>query len=145
MLDGPVQAKIRISESSLQLVATLLGLAGTALVIVQAWFWIPASHANRAALILTASVPAIAAIFFALVPRRVEQHTVQSRALSAPMAWITVGLPLLLTILLMVLIGMSGNFNNFAGIALLLAVNAGRNLSDLVRSLSLRNSEVKGS
>ena len=134
-----------ISEIRLQLVATLLGLAGTALVIVQVLFWIPSGQANLAVLIFTAFVPVVAAIFFALVPRRVEQRAAQSYALLAPMVWITVGLPLLLTILVMVLIGMSGNFNNFAGLALLLAANAGRNLRDFVRSLLLRSIEIQPS
>jgi len=134
-----------ISEIRLQLVATLLGFTGTALVIVQALFWIPSGHANLTVLIFTAFVPVIAAIFFALAPRRVEQRAVQGNALLAPMVWITVGLPLLLTILVMALIGISGNFNNFAGLALLLAANAGRNLRDFVRSLLLRNIEIQQS
>lgn len=145
MHDVPASAHRRISEASLQLTATLLGLVGTALVIVQALFWIPSSHANRAVLIITAFVPAIAAIFFALAPRRVEQHTAQSYALLAPMVWIAIGLPLLLTILVMALIGMSGNFNNFAGLALLLAANTGRNLRDFVHNLLLRSIKIRPS
>jgi hypothetical protein len=145
MPDVTAASQPSISGVSLQLTATLMGFVGTALVIVQAWFWIPIAHANRAALILTASVPVIAAIFFTLAPRRVSQYAVQRHAVFTPMTWITLGLPLLLTFVVMVLIGMSDNFNNFAGIALLLAVNAGRNLSDLMRSLSLRSREVKAS
>jgi len=124
-----------ISATSLQLVAALLGLAGTALVIVQTLIWIPSGHANRAVLIFTALVPVIAAIFFALSPRRMEQGATRSYALQAPMVWITVGLPLLLTILVMALIGLSGNFNNFTGLALLLAANTGRNLREFVHNL----------
>ncbi len=145
MPEVPSATNMHISEISLQLVATLLGLAGTALVIMQAWFWMPSGQANRAVLIFTACVPVIAASFFALAPRRVEQHTAQNYRLLAPMVWIAIGLPSLLTILVMVLTGMSGSFNDFAGLALLLAANAGRNLRDFVRSLRLHTSEFQSS
>lgn len=145
MHNVPASTNIRVSEVSLQLVASLLGLAGTALVIVQTLFWIPSGDANLPVLIFTAFVPVIAAIFFALAPHRVEQHTAQSYALQALMVWITIGLPLLLTILVMVLIGMSGNFNSFAGLALLLAANTGRNLCDFARSLLLRGIKIQPS
>lgn len=131
-----------ISAVTLQLVATLLGLMGTALVIVQALFWIPSRHANLAVLILTAFVPLIAAVVFALVPHRVEADNAQGYSMRAPMVWITLGLPVLLTILVMALIGIGGNFDNFAGLALLLAANSGRNLRDWVRALLLRAADT---
>jgi len=136
-------ARRRISAVTLQLVATLLGLMGTALVIVQALFWIPSRHANLAVLILTAFVPLIAAVVFALVPRRVEEDNAQGYSVRAPMVWITLGLPVLLTILVMALIGIGGNFDNFAGLALLLAANSGRNLRDWVRALLLRAADTR--
>ena len=52
--------------------------------------------------------------------------------------WITLALPVLLTALALVLIGLSGSFANFFGVALLVAANAGRNLRDLWRALRLR-------
>ncbi|MHB8405961.1 MAG: hypothetical protein ACYDCJ_11110 [Gammaproteobacteria bacterium] len=123
--------------------ATLLGLMGTALVIVQALFWIPSRYANLAVLILTAFVPLIAAVVFALVPRRVEEDNAQGYSVRAPMVWITLGLPVLLTVLVMALIGAGGNFDNFAGLALLLAANSGRNLRDWVRALLLRAADTR--
>jgi hypothetical protein len=138
MHSTPIPVDMRISEFSLQLIAVILGFAGTASVIVQAWLWIPSAHANRAVLILTACVPVIAAIVFTLVPRRIQDNRDHGYALHAPMVWITIGLPLLITVLSMVLIGESGNFNNFAGLALTLAANAGRNAQDFVRALILR-------
>ncbi len=132
-----------VSAVTLQLVATLLGLMGTALVIVQALFWIPSRHANLAVLILMAFVPLIAAVVFALVPRRVEEDNAQGYSVRAPMVWITLGLPVLLTILVMALIGAGGNFDNFAGLALLLAANSGRNLRDWVRALLLRAADTR--
>ncbi len=132
-----------VSAVTLQLVATLLGLMGTALVIVQALFWIPSRHANLAVLILMAFVPLIAAVVFALVPRRVEEDNAQGYSVRAPMVWITLGLPVLLTILVMALIGAGGNFDNFAGLALLLEANSGRNLRDWVRALLLRAADTR--
>ncbi|MGA9855182.1 MAG: hypothetical protein WBR29_07920 [Gammaproteobacteria bacterium] len=139
----PASTHLSISETSLQLAATLLGLVGTALVLVQALVWLPSGHANLTVLIFTAFVPMIAAIFFALAPRRAEQPIAQSYALQAPRVLITVGLPLLLSMLVIVLIGMSGNFNNFAGLVLLLAANTGRNLRDFVHSLRLHSIKIQ--
>ncbi|MGH8397899.1 MAG: hypothetical protein ACRETA_06610 [Gammaproteobacteria bacterium] len=123
---------------TLQLIATLLGLVGTTLVIIQALFWIPIGHANIAALILTAFVPLIAAIVFAIVPRRAAEEDARDYHLRAPMAWINLALPVLFTSLAMMLIGINGSFDNFVGFALLLAANTGRNLRDFVRVLLLR-------
>ncbi|MGH8283310.1 MAG: hypothetical protein ACRESE_05635 [Gammaproteobacteria bacterium] len=127
----------RISAVTLQLVASLLGLIGTALVIAQAMFWI-SGRTNVAVLILTAFVPLIAAIVFAVVPRRATEANSRDYPLRAPMAWVNLALPILLTLLAMILTGISGSFENFVGFALLLAANAGRNLRDFVRILLLR-------
>ncbi|MGA9852494.1 MAG: hypothetical protein WBR15_06125 [Gammaproteobacteria bacterium] len=127
-----------ISAVALQLLAALLGLIGTALVIAQGLFWMPAGHANQATLILTAFVPLIAAIVFAVAPRHAPEDDAQNYPLRAPMVWINLALPVLLAILAVVLIGTSGSFDNFMGFAMLLAANAGRNLRDFVRVLLLR-------
>lgn len=128
---------MQISTVGLQSVATLLGLAGTVLVIVQSLFWVAHSHAGIAALILTGCTPLIAALVFAAVPRRATESTAIGYRLSAPLVWITLILPVLLTVLTMLLIGISGSFADYFGLALLVAVNAGRNLRDLVRALWL--------
>ncbi|MGH8378214.1 MAG: hypothetical protein ACRER7_04600 [Gammaproteobacteria bacterium] len=138
MHTSPDSVARRISVVTLQLIATLLGLIGTALVIVQALFWIPIGYANLAALILTACVPLIAAIVFAVVPRRATEDNARNYLLRAPMAWINLALPVLFTFLAMILIGISGSFDNFVGFALLLAANTGRNLRDFLRVLLLR-------
>lgn len=127
-----------ISAVKLQLAAALLGLAGTALVIAQAVVWVPHSHASIAALILTGCAPLIAALVFAAVPRRASASTAAGYPLSAPLVWITLGLPVLLTVLAMTLIGTSGSFADYFGLALLVAVNAGRNLRDLLHALWMR-------
>lgn len=127
-----------ISTAAVQLIATLLGFAGTALVIVQAAVWVKHSHASVAALVLTACTPLIAALVFAAVPRRApESDSVRHYSPRAFMLWITLGLPVVLTALAMVLIGISGSFADYFGLALVVAVNAGRNLRDWLRTLWL--------
>lgn len=131
-----------ISTVTLQLSATLLGLAGTALVIMQAILWVPHSHASIAALILTACVPLIAAVAFQIMPRRAEESRVLHYPLGAPFVWITLALPVLLAVLALALIGTSGSFANYFGLALLVAANAGRNLRDLVRAVRLHKQSL---
>lgn len=133
----PRSGPAHISTLALQLASTLLGLAGTALVIVQAMFWIPRSHANVAVLILIACVPLIAAVAFTVVPRHAPESDALQYAWSAPMVWISLALPVALSILTLSLIGANGDFNSVAGLAVLLAANAGRNLRDMVRVILL--------
>ena len=127
----------RITAGRLYLAATLLGLAGTALAILQALFWSP-GHANHGVLILIACVPLLAAMVFAIAPRRTAEDDAPDFALTEPRAFINLALPVTITLITLALVGMSGSFDDFAGFALLLAANAGRNLRDLGRALSMR-------
>ncbi|MBU6422370.1 MAG: hypothetical protein KGL98_09635 [Gammaproteobacteria bacterium] len=138
-------AGLQVSAVQLQFAATTLGLAGTALVIVQAAVWVKHSHASVAALVLTACTPLIAALVFAAVPRRApESDAVRYYSPRAAMLWITLLLPVALTALAMTLIGTSGSFADYFGLALLVAVNAGRNLRDGLRALWLRKAGYSG-
>lgn len=132
-----------ISALALQLAATLLGLIGTALVIVQASVWVPHSHASIAALIVTACVPLLAAGAFAVVPRRAEESNALRYPLTAPFVWLTLALPVALTVLALILVGVSGSFAHYFGLALLVAANAGRNLRDLVRAWQRRTESTR--
>lgn len=147
MTVAPVEspAKLQVSAVQLQLAATLLGLAGTALVIVQAEVWVKHSHASIAALVLTACTPLIAALVFAAVPRRApESDAVRNYSPRAAMLWLTLLLPIALTALAMILVGTSGSFADYFGLALLVAVNAGRNLRDWLRAVWLRKAGYPG-
>lgn len=133
------------STAAVQLAATLLGFAGTALVIVQAGVWVKHSHASIAALALTACTPLIAALVFAAVPRRAsESDNVRHYSPHAFMLWITLGLPVVLTALAMALIGISGSFADYFGLALLVAANTGRNLRDWLRARWLKKAGGPG-
>ena len=132
-------ARLQVSAVQLQLAAAVLGLAGTALVIVQAAVWVKHSHASIAALILTACTPLIAALVFVAVPRHApENDAVRYYSPRTAMLWITLLLPVALTALAMILVGTSGSFADYFGLALLVAVNAGRTLRDWWRALWLR-------
>lgn len=121
----------RIRIVNLHLAALLLGLVGTALTLLQGRYWL-AHAADSRVLILTACVPPIAAIAFAIAPRHTLEDHSAFRSLHSWIVWLNLLFPVALTGLTMLLIAASGRFENFAGFAMLLAANAGRNLRDLV-------------
>jgi drug/metabolite transporter (DMT)-like permease len=125
-------AQIRIV--TVHLIAMLLGLAGTALILLQGRYWLTEAADSRV-LILTACVPLIAAVAFAIAPRHAaEDHSVW-RPLRSWLVWGNLLAPVALTVLTLALITASGHFEDFAGFAMLLAANAGRNLRDLLHHL----------
>lgn len=124
----------QLRVSTVHLIALLLGLAGTALSLLQGRYGLPQT-ANSKVLILIACVPPIAAIAFALGPRHTHADPSPFRPLRSWMVWGNLLFPPLLTILTLVLAAASGRFENFAGFTLLLAANAGRNLRELVHQL----------
>lgn len=116
---------------TVHLIALLLGLAGTALTLLQGRYWL-AQPADTRVLILLAFVPLIAAIAFAVAPRHVQEDRSRFRPVRS---WVVCGnllAPVILTALALVLAAFSGRFENVAGFAMLVAANAGRNLRDLV-------------
>jgi len=125
-------AQIRVV--TVDLIALLLGLAGTSLTLIQARFWLT-QPTHGGVLWLVACVPLIAAVAFAIGPR----HTTEDRSPFRPVRSATVlgnlSAPVVLTLLTLVLVGTSGRFDHFAGFAMLVAANAGRNLRDLASHL----------
>jgi hypothetical protein len=122
-----------IRLSHLHGLAASLDLAGLALVLLQAWFFVPAAGADHRVLLLALSVVPIALVVFFLVPRRAglkaETHT-ERRSL---MVYATLGTPLLATTLTLLAVGVSHSFDSFAGFALVIAADAGRNLCEWLR------------
>jgi hypothetical protein len=119
--------------SRLHGLAASLDLAGLALVLLQARFLIPAEQADRGVLLLTLCVVPVAWVVFLLVPRRAglkaETH-VPRRSL---LVYATLGTPLLATALTLLLVLASHSFDSFAGFALVIAADAGRNLCEWLR------------
>jgi hypothetical protein len=126
------QAQIRIV--TVHIVAMAFGLIGTALTLLQGRYW-SAQATDPRVLILTACVPLIAAVVFAIAPRHVAENDAMFRPLHSWAVWGNLLAPVGLTVLTMILVAASGRFQDFAGFAMLLAANAGRNLRDLIHHL----------
>ena len=125
-----------IKLSRLHGLAASLDSVGLALVLLQAWFFVPAAEADHRVLLLTLCTVPIALVVFFLVPRRAglkaETHT-ERRSL---MAYVTLGTPFLATALTILLVALSHSFDSFAGFALVIAADAGRNLCEWLRNRS---------
>lgn len=122
-------AQIRVA--TMHLAALLLGLIGTALSLLQGRYWL-AQPTETWLLILIGCVPVLAAIAFAIGPRHAIEDRSEFLALSSVMVWGNLAMPVVLTALTLVLVGTSGSFEHFAGFAMLLAANVGRNFRDLI-------------
>lgn len=119
---------------TVHLLALLLGLAGTALTLVQARYWL--TRETHGILIwLIACVPLIAAVVFAIGPRHVTKDRSPLRPIRSAMVLGNLSAPVVLTLLTLGLVAASGRFDHFAGFAILVAANAGRNLRDLLAAV----------
>ncbi len=126
-----------ISTRRLHGFAATLDLVGLALLLLQARFLVPAAEADRRVILLTASVVPIAILVFAVMPRRaafLPETEVPRRSL---MVYASFGVPTGMTLLTLVLVAANDSFDSFAGFALLLAADGGRNLWEYL-SLALK-------
>ena len=111
-----------------------LDLTALVLVLAEALLWVPVAQADRRVLVLVLCVVPIALVVFLLVPRRaglLRETEVPRRSL---MVYVTLGAPLLVGLLTLLLVGVNRSFDGFAGLALLLAADAGRNLCEWLRN-----------
>jgi ABC-type amino acid transport system permease subunit len=120
--------------SRLHALAAALDVAGLTMLMFQALYFIPPAQADRRILLLILCVVPVALALFLLVPRRAgllrETHT-SRRSL---MVTVTLGVPVTVSLLTLLLVGASGSFDSFAGFALLLAADTGRNLCEWLRN-----------
>lgn len=108
--------------------AAALDLAGLGLLLLQALFTVPVAEADRRVLVLILAVVPVAFLVFAVMPRRsgfLPETTVPRRSL---LTYASFGVPLLVTLLTLLLVAVNRSFDSFAGFALLLAADGGRNL-----------------
>lgn len=122
-------AQIRVVH--VHLIALLLGLVGTAFTLLQGRYWL-AQAADGRVLMLTAWVPLIAAIAFAVGPRHALEDHAPLRAWRSAYVLGNLALPVALTLLALLLVAASGHYEDFAVFPMLVAANAGRNLRDLI-------------
>ena len=119
--------------------AALLDIAGLALLFLQALYWIQPQQASHAILGLVAATPFIALVVFALVPRRAGLGPDAEMERRTLLVYGNLGFPVAFSLLTLLLVGLSGSFDSFAGFALLVAADAGRNLREaLWRGLAKR-------
>jgi len=126
-----------LSSTRLHAFAASLDLVGLLLLALQAIYWVPTAEADRRILLLTGAVVPLALLVFAVMPRRAQFLAETKVPRRSIMAYASLGLPVFVTPLTLVLVAVNGSFDSFAGFALLLAADAGRNLWEWL-SLGLR-------
>jgi len=129
-----MQSSATIRLSRLHGMAALLDLAGLMLVLLQAWFLVPPAEADRRVLLLTLGVVPIALLVFFLVPRRAGLKAETHAPRRSLLVYATLGLPLVATVLTLLLVAAGRSFDSFAGFALVIAADAGRNLCEWMRN-----------
>ena len=118
----------------LHLLGAALDLTALVLVLAEALLWVPVAQSDRRVLVLVLCVVPIALVVFLLVPRRaglLRETEVPRRSL---MVYATLSAPLLVGLLTLLLVGVNRSFDSFAGLALVLAADAGRNLCEWLRN-----------
>lgn len=116
--------------------AALLDLVALALLFAETLLCVPVEQADRRVWILVLCAVPIALVLFLLVPRRaglLRETEVPGRSL---MVIATLGVPVVMGLLTLSLVGVSRSFDSFAGFALVLAADAGRNLCEWLRNRS---------
>jgi threonine/homoserine efflux transporter RhtA len=129
-----MQSPASIRLSRLHGIAALLDLAGLVLVMLQAWFLVPPAEADHRVLLLTLSVVPIALVVFFLVPRRAGLKAETHAPHRSLLVYASLGLPPLATVLTLLLVAAAHSFDSFAGFALVIAADAGRNLCEWLRN-----------
>ena len=124
---------MNISLARLHAVAGGLDLVALALVLLLAWTWVPPEHADPRVFGVMLAVIPVACVVFLLVPRRaglLAETEVPRRSL---MARATLAVPIVVGLLTLLLVGLNRDFDGFAGFALVLAADAGRNCCEWLR------------
>lgn len=118
----------------LHALAAALDLTGLLLVLAQALWFVAPDQADHRALTLTLCVVPGAFFVFLLVPRRAgllrETETPQRSLL----VYATLGIPVVVALLMLLLVAVSRSYDSFAGFGLLLAADAGRNFCEWLRN-----------
>ncbi len=124
---------MNIRLTHLHAMAAGLDLLALALVLLLAWAWVPPEHADRRVFGVMLAVVPVAFAVFLLVPRRaglLAETEVPRRSL---MARATLAVPIVVGLLTLLLVGLNRDFDGFAGFALVLAADAGRNCCEWLR------------
>src|SRR5579872_666275 len=107
----------QIAALHLYVLALLLDAAGLAALLLQARYGLSGPPANRGVLLLTLCAPFISLLVLAVVPGRVTLKPEIQFPRRSLVVWVNLGLPVGLTLLTLLLVGVSGSFDSFAGFA----------------------------
>ena len=125
-------AAMRLSR--LHLFGALLDLAALAVLFAETRLLVAPEQADGRVWVLVLAVVPIALVVFLLVPRRaglLRETEVPGRSL---MVYATLGAPVLVGLVTLLLVGVSRSFDSFAGFALVLAADSGRNCCEWLRN-----------
>jgi hypothetical protein len=125
-------ALIRLSR--LHGIAALLDLIGLASVLLQAWFFVPVAEADHRVLMLVACVVPVAGVVFLMAPRRASLTAETHAERRSLLVYATLAVPVVVTLLTLLPVAVAKSFDSFAGFALLIAADAGRNLCEWLRT-----------
>ncbi len=128
-----MDAAPQLRSTRLHALAAALDLAGLALVLALAVFYIPVEQADRRALLLALATVPIGFVVFAVMPRRVALQPEPFVERRSPLVYLTLGFPLGAAFVTLLAMGLSRSFDSFAGFALVLAADAGRNAWEWLR------------
>lgn len=117
--------------------AFLLDALGLALLLLQARYGLSGPPANRGVLLLTLCVPFITLLVLLVMPARVSLKPETRFPRRSPVVRLNLALPVGLSILTFLLVGVSGSFDSFAGFPVFLGLVAGYHLREGLRQLWL--------
>lgn len=123
-----------VRARNLYALALGLDLAGLALLLLQARYWLATPPSSKGVLILIACTPLITLLVLVVMPSRVSLQAETHYPRHSPLVWANLGLPVALGSLTLLLVGYTGRFDDFAGFALFLAIVAGYHLRECLRS-----------
>ncbi len=128
-----MDAATQFRSTRLHALAAALDLIGLALVLALALFYIPVEQADRRALLLTLATAPIGFVVFAVMPRRVALPPEPFVERGSLLVRLTLGFTVGADLITLLAMSLSRSFDSFAGFALVLAADAGRNAWEWLR------------
>ncbi|HEV2213631.1 MAG TPA: hypothetical protein VGS99_09805 [Gammaproteobacteria bacterium] len=125
---------VTVRARSLYALALALDLLALLLLLLQAIYWLAAPPASKGVLILIGATPLITLLVLAVMPSRVTFQPESEFPRHSLLVWANLALPLALGGLSLLLVGLSGRFDDYAGLVLFLAIVAGYHLRECLRA-----------
>lgn len=133
----PSSATPVVRARKLYALALALDLIGLTFILLQAGYGLATPPSSKGVLILIACAPLLALLVLVVMPSRVSLQAEADIPRRSPVVWVNLALPVVLGGLTLLLVGLSGRFDDFAGFALFLAIIAGYHLRECLRPRGL--------